>query len=130
MKKIIILSAATMMLYAISQVCGCGNSCGINAQTTASTEIIKGESKTVTIKVTGMTCAGCANHISASLSKLDGVLEEEVKFPGDIATIEYDPEKISEKDIIAAIEKTGKYKAKIMTGDIKEKGTQGKKTRP
>ena len=119
-----------MMLYAISQVCGCGNSCGINAQTTASTEIIKGESKTVTIKVTGMTCAGCANHISASLSKLDGVLEEEVKFPGDIATIEYDPEKISEKDIIAAIEKTGKYKAKIMTGDIKEKGTQGKKTRP
>ena len=115
MKRIIILSAAATILYAISQVCGCGDSCSVNAQTMASTEITKGESKTVTLKVTGMTCAGCANNISASLDKLDGVLDHEVKFPGDVATIKYDPDKTSAKEIIAAIKKTGKYKVKITT---------------
>lgn len=119
MKRIFILSAAATMLYAISQVCGCEDSCSANAQKLALTDIIKGEVKTVTLKITGMTCGGCANHISASLKKLDGVLEHEVKFPGDVATIKYDPGKTSEKDIIVAIEKVGKYKVEVTTDDNK-----------
>lgn len=126
MKNTLLISSVALLFFAGSQVCGCGSCSQANAQTT--NEVYKSEPKTVTLKVTGMTCAGCANHISASLDKLDGVIGHEVKYPGDIATVKYDPDKTSEKDIIAAIEKTGKYKAVITTEYIKEKGTMEKKS--
>ena len=125
MKNIILISCVALF-FAGSQVCGCGSCSEANAQTLETT-ITKGQPKTVTLKVTGMTCGGCANHISTWLEKLDGVLEHEVKFPGDIATVKYDPDKVSEKEIIAAIEKTGKYKAEVTTG-AKEQGTTEKKS--
>lgn len=126
MKKIILITSVSLLFFAGSQVCGCGG-CSIANTQTLETAITKSEPKTVTLKVTGMTCAGCANHISASLEKLEGVLEHEVKFPGDIATVKYDPDKVSEKEIIAAIEKTGKYKAEVTT-EVKEQGATEKKS--
>lgn len=116
MKNLIIISAAVMLFYTTSQVCGCGNCKKANAQTLASNAIVKSEPKTVTLKVTGMTCSGCANHIAKALSEKDGIIEKEVKYPGDVATIKYDPEKITEKEIIAAIEKAG-YKAEVKKDD-------------
>lgn len=59
-----------------------------------------------------MSCAGCANSIHTALSKTDGVISDEVKYPGDIAVIKYDASKISEKEIITVIEKTG-FKAEV-----------------
>ena len=84
-----------------------------------------GSAKTVKFKVTGMTCGGCANHISTALQKLDGVLEEDVEFPGDIAVVKFDPRRLDEKKIIKTIEGAG-YKAQVMkTGDQKsKKGSQ------
>ncbi len=41
-----------------------------------------------------------------------GVISDEVKYPGDIAIIKYEASKISEKEIIAVIEKAG-YKAEV-----------------
>jgi len=126
MKSTILISGVALLFFAGSQVCGCGSCSQANAQTIQS-PAIKSEPKTVTLKVTGMTCAGCANHISASLDKLDGVLKQEVKYPGDIATVKYDPEKTSEKAIIAAIEKTGQYKAEVIQEDGKAGLEDGKK---
>lgn len=127
MKNLIIISAATMLFLSTVQMCGCG--CKANAQTTAPTESLKGEPKTVTLKVTGMTCGGCANNIHTALSKKDGILENEVKYPGDIATVKYNPDKITEKEIITSIEKAG-YKAEIMKDDNKKEGTIDKKCEP
>ena len=59
-----------------------------------------------------MSCAGCANHIHKVLSKTDGVISDEVKYPGNIATVKYDASKISEEQIIKVIEKAG-YKAEV-----------------
>lgn len=67
-----------------------------------------------------MSCAGCANSIHTALSKTDGVISDEVKYPGDIAVIKYDASKISEKEIITVIEKTG-FKAEV------QKEKKGKK---
>ncbi|RMF22254.1 MAG: copper chaperone [Bacteroidetes bacterium] len=71
------------------------------------------ETKTIKLKVTGMTCAGCANHISNALKKLDGVLGEDVQYPGDVAFVTFVPGKVDEKAIIAAIEEAG-YKAELL----------------
>ncbi|MBX2933879.1 MAG: cation transporter [Ferruginibacter sp.] len=81
---------------------------------------MKEDPKTITLKITGMTCAGCASHIHTALSKTEGVINDEVKYPGDVAIIKYDASKISEKEIIAAIEKAG-YKAEIIKETTKKK---------
>ncbi len=77
----------------------------VNANTSAS--------KVVKFKITGMTCGGCANHVSKALQKIDGVISEEVEYPGDIAIVTFTPTKVKEKQIIAAIKKVG-YKAEII----------------
>ena len=64
----------------------------------------------VTLKVSGITCAGCAGHIQKVLSGKEGVLDHEVKYPGDQVKIKYDPKKIKSEDIQQAITALG-YKA-------------------
>jgi periplasmic mercuric ion binding protein len=90
--------------------------CGWAAQqVTAQTKTATAESNTQTVrfKVTGMTCGGCANHVSTALGKVNGVLSEDVEYPGDLAVVKYDPAKTDEKALIAAVEKGG-YKAAVL----------------
>lgn len=105
--KILSIIASTFLFTAV-QVCGCGN-CKVNAQTTIKTTT-KEEPKTVKLKITGMTCAGCSNHVATTLKALDGIVEQKVEYPGDVATVKYNPAKTSVANIIKAIEKIG-YKA-------------------
>ncbi|MGG3894135.1 heavy metal translocating P-type ATPase [Geobacillus stearothermophilus] len=65
-----------------------------------------GEPKTVTLKVTGMTCAACANRIEKVLNKMDGV-EANVNLAMEKATIQYDPSKQNIADIEMKIENLG-----------------------
>ncbi len=95
-------------LFTAAQVCGCGD-CKANAQTTVKS-ITKDEPKTVKLKITGMTCASCSNHVATTLKALDGVVEQKVEYPGDLATVKYNPAKTSVAVIIKAVEKLG-YKA-------------------
>lgn len=119
MKNLIIITSG-FLLFAGTQICGCGSCSTANAQTSTVNQFVS-EPKTVTLKITGMTCAGCANNIHNALSAKKGIIENEVKYPGDVATIKYDPEKITEKEIIAAIEKAG-YKAEVTKNEeLKEK---------
>ncbi|WP_339790951.1 cation transporter [uncultured Imperialibacter sp.] len=62
------------------------------------------------LKITGMTCAGCSSGVHKALSKTDGVIEDDVVYPGDTFTITYNAKKTDEKTIIDVIEKLG-YKA-------------------
>ena len=64
----------------------------------------------VTLKVTGITCAGCAGHIQKALSGKQGVLDHEVKYPGDQVKVKYDPKQIKSEDIQQVIIALG-YKA-------------------
>ena len=86
---------------------------------TSGTSTLEDPPKTVKLKITGMTCAGCSNHISKALQGVDGILEEEVKYPGDIAVIKFDSEKTNAKAIIKVIEETG-YKAEVLKDDKKK----------
>jgi periplasmic mercuric ion binding protein len=70
--------------------------------------------KTVKLKITGMTCAGCSNHVSKVLEQVDGVIEQLLDYPGDLATVKYDESKTNINTLIKAIEKAG-YKAEIVS---------------
>lgn len=69
---------------------------------------------TVKLKVTGLDCAGCANFIHKRLSVTNGIISDEVKYPGDITIVKYNADKISDKKIAGIINKLG-YKTEILT---------------
>jgi periplasmic mercuric ion binding protein len=117
MKKFMFLTNLTILLFMGSQIFGLGSA--ILAQT-ADQVAVKNEPQTVKIKVVGMTCAGCANTISGALEKMEGVLEEQVLYPGDMATVKYDPEKTTEKEILKAIDDKG-FKASVVIEEVEKK---------
>jgi copper chaperone CopZ len=117
MKKYFILFSS-LFLFGIAQVnAQCCKPTDSKAQTENS---IQKEGKILKLKITGMTCAGCSNHISTALKNVDGVIEQSVEYPGDLATITYDPTKTNPETIIKVIEKTG-YKAEIIKETQKKK---------
>ena len=61
----------------------------------------------VELDVMGMNCINCASSIETYLSKVDGVYSVEVNFTSEIAGVEFDPNRISIKDIVKDIRKMG-----------------------
>ncbi len=62
--------------------------------------------KKVALNIEGMTCEiGCARTIQSKLSKTEGIKFAEVNFEKKKGVVEYDANKISEKQIIAVVEK-------------------------
>lgn len=57
--------------------------------------------------ITGMTCSACSMHVEKSVKKLNGVKEVNVNLLLNNMTAEYNPEKISENEIINAINNAG-----------------------
>ncbi|MVP00310.1 heavy metal translocating P-type ATPase [Paenibacillus lutrae] len=68
--------------------------------------------RNTSLNLTGMTCAACANRIEKGLNKLDGVVEANVNFAMERATVTYDPQKISLDDMEQSIRKLGYDTAK------------------
>jgi copper chaperone CopZ len=60
-----------------------------------------------TIKVTGMTCDGCAKSIEQALDKLAGVHKAKVSYERGIAEITYDSSKVTLDQIRATIREVG-----------------------
>lgn len=63
--------------------------------------------KNITLNISGMSCAACAQRIERVLSKKDGIESSMVNLLAEKANIEYDEDKISLDEIINIIEKTG-----------------------
>ena len=61
----------------------------------------------ITLKIGGMTCASCASVIEYSLKKEKGINSASVNLASEKAYIDFDTEKISEKDIRKAIKDLG-----------------------
>lgn len=68
-------------------------------------ENIPVKKEAVSLAISGMTCEiGCAKTIASKLSKKEGVFDAQVIFKDSIATIEYDANKTSKKELIAFVE--------------------------
>ena len=63
--------------------------------------------KTVTLKIQGMHCEGCAQTIKALVEREPGVKTAAVTFEGGEARVLYDPATISEDRLVAAVERPG-----------------------
>ncbi len=62
--------------------------------------------KRIALNIEGMTCEiGCARTIQSKLSKTEGIKFAEVNFEKKKGVVEYDANKISEKQIVAVVEK-------------------------
>lgn len=78
--------------------------------------------------VEGMSCSACSASVERAVSRLDGVLGVVVNLLGKSMLCDYDEEKISPADIIAAVEKAGfsaseaKPEAESKPAKVKESG--------
>jgi len=62
---------------------------------------------TKTIKVRGMTCAGCVDTITRVLKEIPGVNQAKVDLKTGLATVTFDPFHAVESDFREAIEQEG-----------------------
>lgn len=63
--------------------------------------------KSKIFRVTGMTCASCSKAVDRAMKKLDGVIEENVNLVTELMSVTFDESKLTEADIIKAVEKAG-----------------------
>jgi len=61
----------------------------------------------ISIPLSGMACASCANRVEKALSKTAGVSEANVNFAGEKATVTYDPEVVSLEELFEVVEHAG-----------------------
>jgi P-type Cu+ transporter len=61
----------------------------------------------ITLSVKGMSCASCSARIEKKVGELEGVISTHVNFAAEVASIEFDPQKISADQFPGAIEKLG-----------------------
>ncbi|MDF0727659.1 heavy metal translocating P-type ATPase [Cytobacillus sp. S13-E01] len=67
--------------------------------------VVTGES--VSLSITGMTCAACATRIEKNIAKVPGVQKANVNLATEKASVTYNPSEASVEDIIAKVKKTG-----------------------
>ncbi len=63
--------------------------------------------RTITLPISGMTCANCAMNIERSMRKLPGVEEAAVNFAAERAEVAYDAARLQVADLVASVEKAG-----------------------
>ena len=70
-------------------------------------DVIPKKQETIALPIKGMSCASCSARIEKKVRELDGVSLAKVNFAAEIATVEFDPEKISAEQFPNEIKKLG-----------------------
>ena len=65
------------------------------------------DEKQITLPITGMHCANCANTIVRNLKKLDGVAEVNVNYASEKGTVTFDPSVLDQNTIINKVKDVG-----------------------
>jgi len=66
-----------------------------------------GGEASVSLSVPEMDCPSCAGKVEKSLGRLDGVREMTLRATTATATVTYDPARVSDDDVVVAIERAG-----------------------
>ena len=101
----------------LALVCGCN--CKVAFAQNKDNPFGNVNTKVVELKVTGMTCQSCADHVTSALSEKPGVVKSEVQYTSNSATVTFDPSAVKEEEIIRTIEEAG-YKAEVKTSKDKK----------
>ena len=70
-------------------------------------DVISEKNESITLPVKGMSCVSCSARIEKKIGELDGVSLAKVNFAAEMATVEFDPEKISAEQFPEEIKKLG-----------------------
>ncbi|NFI94662.1 copper-translocating P-type ATPase [Clostridium botulinum] len=74
-------------------------------------------------KINGMTCSACANRVERVVGKLDGVEKSNVNFATETLSVEFDENKLQDKDIEEKVIKAGySVKKNIKIYNLKVEG--------
>lgn len=104
MRTIVVLVAAVL-------IGGGAMGAGLRAQSTQTRPVAA--TKLCTLKVTGMTCAGCEAAVKLAAKQIDGVKDAKASYAKRTAEVIYDSAKTSPEAIAKAIaQKTG-YKTEV-----------------
>lgn len=79
---------------------------------------VKDEREKIIIKIGGMTCASCSAAVEKSFNKADGVYNANVNIASEKATVAYNPNVLSRRDIKEIVKNTG-YEVVGFEGDKK-----------
>ncbi|HET7010025.1 MAG TPA: heavy metal translocating P-type ATPase [Anaerolineales bacterium] len=63
--------------------------------------------RSITLPITGMTCANCVATIERNLRKVEGVQSAEVSLASERASIQYDPALVGQEALIARVRRAG-----------------------
>ncbi len=63
--------------------------------------------QTVTLPITGMTCANCAANIERGLNKLNGIRDAAVNFAAEQAMVSFDAGQLNITDLVASVRRSG-----------------------
>jgi Cu+-exporting ATPase len=73
---------------------------------------------TMELAITGMTCANCISAVERTLNKkVPGILEANVNFATEKATVRYIPGAVTRADMVAAIERAGYGVVQVASGE-------------
>lgn len=68
---------------------------------------------TVALKITGMTCGGCAVSVRMAAKKVEGVVAVNVSYEKGLADITYDPARTTPEKIAKAVTANSGFKAEV-----------------
>ena len=92
-------------IYALVVACLVLTACKTEVKKVKAKEVIAANMQKVSLHVSGMTCEiGCAKIIQSKLSKKEGIAAAKVIFKDSLATIEFDANKISKKEIVSFVD--------------------------
>ena len=77
--------------------------------------------KTVTIRVKGMTCGGCATSVEKALESTEGVQNVRVSFGRGKAVIKYDDQKVTVAKLREVIVQACSARASLLIRDSEER---------
>lgn len=63
--------------------------------------------KTITLRVEGMSCEACVRHVTEALTRLEGVESAVVNLQNKSAKVVYDPERVQLQQLLEAVEEEG-----------------------
>lgn len=82
-----------------------------------------------TLEIEGMMCEhGCVATIKQKVGALAGVNSIEIDFEQDLATVSFDPAKISEKEIISEIQRINDEQYTVTKAKVEQANTASKAT--
>lgn len=66
----------------------------------------------VRLRITGMTCSHCQAKVEKALKSVSGVYSAVIDLPDGVAQVDFDDDRLTTTQLIAAVQKTG-YGAKL-----------------